>query len=306
MKKCIMIYNPNSGKGKVRQYLEDIVKIINKYDYEVEVICTKYKSHAVEIVKDLEEVDLVMSFGGDGTFNEVMRGNFLRKNKLIIAHIPVGTTNDVGVMFGYGKNILQNVKMTLEGEIKDIDICMINNTPFIYVAGFGKYIDISYGTSSKLKKKLGYLAYIKEGIREFFSKTKMYDVSYIVDGNEYRGLFSLILISSANHIAGINNIYSDVKLDDNKFEVLFCNIDNRKDLIKTLYFLTKYDFSRVPGLFFYRTDNLKIKFHDKARESWGIDGERLHDDSNTFKIKNVVGVKVMMPKKNIKKLFINS
>lgn len=306
MKKCVVIYNPNSGKGRVRQYLEDIAKIINKYDYDVEVICTKYKRHAIEIVKNLEYVDLIMSFGGDGTFNEVMRGNFQRRDKLVIAHIPVGTTNDVGAMFGYGKNILQNVKMTLDGQVKEMDICMINNTPFIYVAGFGKYMDISYGTSRKLKKQLGYLAYIKEGIKAFFSKTKMYDISYVIDNKEYRGLFSLVIISSANHIAGVNNVYTDIKLDDNKFEVLFCNIDKRKDLVKSLYFLTKYDASRVPGLCFYKTDNLKIKFHNKGREFWGIDGEKLSDDSNIFKIKNISGIKVMMPKKNIKKLFINS
>ena len=306
MKKCVVIYNPNSGKGKVKQYLEQIVRLIKKYDYDVDVICTKYRKHAVKIVKDLECVDLVMSFGGDGTFNEVMCGNFERRDKLVIAHIPVGTTNDIGVMFGYGKDIMQNVKMTLDGEIKEIDICMINKVPFIYVAGFGKYMDISYGTSRKSKKRFGYLAYINEGIKEFFSKTKMYDISYVIDGKEYRGLFSLILISSANHIAGISDVYNDVKLDDNKFEVLFCNIRKRKDLIKSLYFFTKYDASRVPGFYFYRTDNLKIKFHNKVHESWGIDGEKLVDDRNIFKIKNVTGVKVMMPKKNIKKLFVNS
>jgi len=301
-----MIYNPNSGKGRVRVHLEDIVKLINKYNYEVEVICTKYKRHAIQIVKELQLVDLVMSFGGDGTFNEVMRGNLERRNKLVIAHIPVGTTNDVGVMFGYGKNLIQNVKMTLDGEIKDIDICMINKTPFIYVAGFGKYMDISYATSFEDKKKLGYLAYIKKGIKAFFSKTKMYDISYVIDDQEYRGLFSLILISSANHIAGIDNVYNDVKLDDNKFEVLFCNINKRKDLIKSVYFFTKYDASKIPGFYFYRTDNLKIKIHNKNHESWGIDGEKLSDNGNVFKIKNMTGVKVMMPKKNIKKLFVNS
>ena len=58
-----------------------IQKILNKYDYEVEVIPTKYKRHAIEIVKNLPKVDLVMSFGGDGTFNEVMTGNFKRKEK---------------------------------------------------------------------------------------------------------------------------------------------------------------------------------------------------------------------------------
>ena len=306
MKKCIVIYNPNSGKGKVKRYLDDIIRIIGSYDYDTDVIETKYKGHAIKIVKKLEFADLVMSFGGDGTFNEVMRGNFLRSERLVLAHIPVGTTNDIGVMFGYGKDILQNVKITLEGEIKKMDIGFIDKTPFVYVAGFGKYMDISYGTPVTSKKRLGYFAYLKEGVKAFFRKTKMYDISYVIDGNEYRGLFSLVLISSANHIAGVNNVYRDVKLDDNKFEVLFCNIEKRKDLFKSLYFLTKYDASRVPGLYFYRTDNLKVRIHDMGHASWGIDGEKLPDRGSVVQFKNVSGVEVMIPKKNIKKLFLNS
>ncbi len=181
MNKCIMIYNPNSGKGKVKNNLSDIVNLIKSYKYNVTVIETKYKRNAIEIVSELDDdVDLVMSFGGDGTFNEIMRGNFIRKKQLVIAHIPVGTTNDVGVMFGYGKNILQNIKDTLEGSVKEIDICMINNIPFIYVAGFGKYMDISYDTPSSMKRKFGYFAYIKEGVKVFFNKTKLYDMSYMI------------------------------------------------------------------------------------------------------------------------------
>ena len=93
--------------------------------------------------------------GGDGTFNEVMDGNLKRQNRLILSHIPVGTTNDVGVMFGYGKNIKQNLKYLLNGVVKGIDVCLINNKPFVYVAGFGKFMQISYDTPRELKKKLG-------------------------------------------------------------------------------------------------------------------------------------------------------
>lgn len=305
MKKCVLVYNPNSGKGKVKKILSDIVSIIEDRGYDVDVFCSKYKGHTIEIVKNIKSADLVMSFGGDGTFNEAMRGNMLRKNRLVLAHIPVGTTNDVGAMFGYGKNILKNVMMTMDGEVKDVDICMINNTPFIYVAGFGKYMDISYGTSRDLKKKLGYFAYIKEGIGAFFSKTKMYDIGYTVDGKEYRGLFSLVLVSSANHIAGFSNVYNDVKLDDNKFEVVFCNIKSKGEIFKSLYFLTKYDASRVPGFYFYRTNKLKLKFYNKGREYWGIDGEKLNDHGDEFEIKIINNVKIIVPKRNIKKLFIN-
>ena len=275
MKKCILLYNPNSGKIKIKSYLKDIEKIINKHDYEVEIIPTKYKRHAIEIVKSLPNVDLVMSFGGDGTFNEVMTGNFKRKQKLLLTHIPVGTTNDIGAMLGYGKNILENVKLSLEGEVKKFDIGMINNHPFIYVAGFGKYTNISYETPRKLKEQIGHLAYIKEGVKAFFDKTKLYDISYEVDGEKYRGLFTLILVSNANHIAGVSNVYKDVKLDDNQLEVLFCNLKKKKDIIRSLYFLTKYDATKVPGLYFYRTSNIKIKINNPDNRSWCIDGEKL-------------------------------
>lgn len=308
MKKCIIIYNPHSGSKQLKKYLPEIEKILLKKGYEVIVITTKYKGHAIEIVETAPNVDLVMSFGGDGTFNEVMTGNFKRKEKLLLTHIPVGTTNDIGAMLGYTKNIIDNVKLSLNGVVKEYDIGLINNHPFIYVAGFGKYTNISYETPRELKKKLGHLAYIKEAITAFFKKTKMYDISYEIDGQKYRGLFSLILISNANHIAGIKNIYKDVKLDDNQLEVVFCTIKKRKDIFKSLYFYTLHGpSSQVPGLYFYRTNNIKIKINSKDYKPWCIDGEKLElDDKDKYKIEISNKVKILTPKKNVSKLFVNN
>lgn len=304
MKKCVIIYNPNSGKKQIEKYFDEIKKLLLDKDYNTEIIATKYKGNATEIVEKITNVDLVMSFGGDGTFNEVMTGNLKRKNKILLTHIPVGTTNDIGIMLGYNKNIIYNVKQSLNGIVKNFDIGLINNKPFIYVAGFGKYIDISYETPRDLKKKLGYLAYIKEGVKEFFSKTKYYDVTYEIKGEEYRGLFSLMLISNANHIAGVSNVYKDVKLDDNQFEIVFCNIKKRQEVLKSLYFLKKYDATKIPGLYFYRTDKIKIKINNNDKKFWCIDGEKLNDSSNEFEITIENNVPILIPTKNVDKLFI--
>jgi YegS/Rv2252/BmrU family lipid kinase len=304
MKKCLIIYNPHSGRHELKKYLPEIAQLLNKKDYEVEIIATKYKGHATELVANTSSVDLVMSFGGDGTFNEVMTGNFQRKEKLLLTHIPVGTTNDIGSMLGYTKNILENVKLSLNGVIKEFDIGLINNHPFVYVAGFGKYTNISYETPRTLKQKIGQLAYIKEAIAAFFSKTKLYDITYEIDGNKYRGLFSLILISNANHIAGIKNVYKDVKLDDNLLEVVFCTIKKRKDILRSLYFLTMHGPSQVPGIYFYRTDNIKIQINQDDYKPWCIDGEKLEQSPNDkYKIEIAKKVKVLIPKKNTNKLF---
>lgn len=304
MKSCVVIYNPISGKKENFKVMPQFEKILNKYGYDSRIIYTKYKGNATEIVRDLEDVDLVISIGGDGTFNEVVTGNYLRDKKLVCAHIPCGTTNDIGVMMGYGKNMINNLKMTLDGVVKEIDICLINGNPFIYVAAIGKFTNIPYETPRKLKKNIGYFAYLAEGVKSLFDKTKLSEIIYEVDGVEYRGLFSFIIVSSANRISGINNFYKDVKLDDNKFEVMLCNITKKKDIVKSLYFLTLYDVSKVPGIYSYKTDKLKIRFVDTPKKPWCVDGEKLNAIDNNYEITIDRSMKMMIPKKNVDKLFV--
>ena len=304
MKKCLVVYNPNSGKYNKEVTLPKIEKILNEYDYSVIIEKTKYKGDATSIVANIDKCDLVVSIGGDGTFNEVMTGNFMRKDRIVLCHLPSGTTNDVGAMWGYGKNMLNNLKLALNGKVKRIDICTINDNPFVYSAGFGKFMNIPYETPRELKKRIGHLAYIREGTRDFFRKVKLYDVTYEIDGEKYRGLFSFALITNANRVAGINNFYKDIKLDDNKFEVLLCNITKLKDIVKTLYFFALYDASKIPGFYFYQTDNIKIKFNSPLKKPLCIDGESFDDMSGSYNIKIDHDVYVLMPKKNINSLFV--
>ena len=305
MKKCLVVYNPNSGKYNKEVTLPKIEKILNEYDYDVVIEKTKYKGDATNIVANIDKCDLVVSIGGDGTFNEVMTGNFMRKDRIVLCHLPSGTTNDVGAMWGYGKNMLNNLKLALNGNVKRIDICTINDKPFVYSAGFGKFMNIPYETPRELKKRIGHLAYIREGARDFFRKVKLYDVTYEIDNEKYRGLFSFALITNANRVAGINNFYKDIKLDDNKFEVLLCNITKLKDIVKTLYFFALYDASKIPGFYFYQTDNIKIKFNSPLKKPLCIDGESFDDMSGSYDIKIDHDVYVLMPKKNINSLFVN-
>ncbi len=305
MKTCVVIYNPNSGhtlkKNKIPVYKE----MIEKYGYSVTFIGTEYKGHAREIVSHIGYVDLVMSMGGDGTFNEIVFGNLQRKNRLVLAHIPVGTTNDVGVMFGYGKSIEKNIQLCLSGEVKGMDICLINKRPFVYVAGFGKFMTIPYDTPRNLKKKYGHLAYLLGGAKDFLSRTKNYDVTYEVNGEKVSGLYSFMLISSANRIAGFNNFYKDIKLDDDTFEVLMCTYTRKIDIVKALGKLITSDAAHVDGFEFYRTSHLKITFKTLPKNAWCVDGEKLEIRTKTYEIMNEKNVQILMPKKNIAKLFVN-
>ena len=305
MKKSALIYNPNSGKGQMLRHLDEFKKILNENEYEVEFFKTEYSKHAIKVIESLnDDYDLVISAGGDGTFNEVVTGNFNRKKRLLLAHIPIGTTNDVGVMFGYGKDPVSNLKLLMNGEKHNIDICLINNHPVVYVAGIGAFLDIPYATPRELKKRIGYLAYLLYGIKSVFKKIPIYKLTYRVNDEEHRGNYSLMLITNANRVAGFNDFYKDVKLDDDAFEVLICNLPRQIDFVRAIYMLKTDRITQAPGVYYYRTNKLEIEFDTPIKSNWCIDGEMLEDQSKKFTITIDKNLKILMPSKNVDKLFV--
>ena len=302
MKKCVVVINPTSGHGLNDKLASKIEEVLKEYRYKPEVIITEYAGHAEEIVMEAD-CDLLVSVGGDGTFYEVMNGNFKRKKQLLLSHIPVGTTNDIGHMYGLGRDIITNLKEILSGVVKKVDICSINGRSFVYVASFGKFMEIPYETPQKLKHRIGHAAYLMSGTKEVFKRTKKYDITYEIDGVKHNGKYSFIIISNANRIAGINNFYRDMKLDDHKFEVMFCSISNLAKLAKAFYTLKTSDISYISGVECYKTDNIKITFND-GMKPWCLDGEKYDSKTTYFEINTNKVVKMLVPRKNVDKLFL--
>ncbi len=302
MKKCVVVINPTSGHGLNEKLAGKIEMVLDEYHYKSEIHITEYAGQAEEIVL-YADCDLLVSVGGDGTFYEVMNGNFRRKKSLLLSHIPVGTTNDIGHMYGLGKDIITNLRDILSGVIKTVDICSINGRSFVYVASFGKFMEIPYETPQKLKHRIGHAAYIMNGAREIFKKTPKYDVTYEIDGVKHNGQYTFIIISNANRIAGINNFYRDMKLDDKKFEVMFCSISNLAALARAFYILKTSDISYINGVECYKTDNLKICFND-GMKPWCLDGEKYDAKTTYFEIDTKKTVRMLVPRKNVDKLFL--
>ena len=49
-KNCLMIYNPRSGKGKVKEKIDIYQRILEENNYEVDTIATKGMGYATEAV----------------------------------------------------------------------------------------------------------------------------------------------------------------------------------------------------------------------------------------------------------------
>lgn len=305
MMKCVLIYNPNSGKLTNRNDIKKLYKVFENYGYEVDIIYTEYKGHAKEITKKLKDVNLLICAGGDGTLNEVISGNIERSKPLLLGHLPLGSVNDVAHMYGLTGSTTRNLVMLLNGARKNIDVCLLNGNPFVYVACIGAWVDISYSTPRKLKEKYGKFAYAIYGIKQLKQKLQFYNVKYTVNGETHEDRFSFIFITNSNRVGGVNNIYDDVKLDDNKFEVLLCDIKNKWDIIRAVYYLTHRKLEDIPVFKYYKTDNIKLEF-DEVPPSWCIDGDELTHESKKFEIKINKDNDMLLPTKNIEKLFENN
>lgn len=304
MKRCVVIYNPASGRDKKKRSVQPFYDILRKYDYDTEIIYTGKKNDGTSIIKELDDdIDLVISAGGDGTLHEVVAGNLQRKHKLTLANLPMGTTNDVGAMYGFTGNYVKNLELLLQGVTKKIDTCYINETPFVYVACLGDYIDMAYNTPRRLKKRLGKIAYILYGLKQLKNKINSYDIKYTIDGKTYEGNYSFFFITNSSHVAGFNDVYYDVKLDDNMFEVAFCKVKTKAEMLKIFILLNNMDAKDVPGIVYHQTNNIDIEFATKPKVSWCIDGEEYPVTTKKFSFRVDQETNMLLPKENVVKLF---
>ena len=157
----------------------------------------------------------------------------------------------------------------------------------------GKFMNIPYDTKNEEKKKMGYFAYLKDGVIEFTEKLKRYKAEVTLDGKKLNDYYSLIMVSNANHIAGINKFHKDVVLNDGKFEVLLCKAAKKRYLI--LNFL-KFLLGRKSKLISMKASEIKIKLSAKPDKKWCIDGEKFEYDGKEYNIKVSQQMKFLVPK----------
>ncbi len=121
--KCLFLYNPNSGKGKIQRKLQLIERMLKmRYD-EVTLYATK---SAEDLQRKAAEgamvYDALIFSGGDGTFNLVLGG--IGERKVDLGYLPSGTANDVARSLGIPKNVKKALKSFSAEGAKRWTVCI--------------------------------------------------------------------------------------------------------------------------------------------------------------------------------------
>lgn len=272
MKKLLFVVNGHSGKGQIKNKLLDIIDIMIKEGYHVQVHTTQEREDATKVVREQAKYyDLVVCSGGDGTLDEAVTGMMQSEVRTPLGYIPAGSTNDFANSLEIPKDMIQAAKTAVLGVPFSCDVGEFNGDYFIYVAAFGIFTDVSYATSQELKNALGHVAYILEGAKRLYT-IKTYHMRVEYDGNEIEGDFLLGMITNSTSVGGFKNMTGkDMKLDDGMFEVTLIhkpkNIIELNTIIASLTNL-KDETDLIDS---FRAES--VKFYSEEEIPWTLDGE---------------------------------
>ncbi len=270
--KILFLINPISGT-KYKGHLPELInKLVDSTFFDVEVIITKYKGEATEIVsqKLTENYGYFVAVGGDGTVNEIAKA--LINTTAVMAILPAGSGNGLARHLHIPMEPRKAIEIINKRKYQAIDYGLINNTPFFCTCGVG--FDALIGEKFAQCKGRGLSNYVKTTISEYFNYQP--ETYRITIDNEQPFNHKAFLITFANASQYGNNAYIAPQAD-----IYDGNLD--------ICLLSPFQLYKAPGigirLFFRNIDKsrlMNIKRGSKIlleRDSDGVvhfDGEPCH------------------------------
>ena len=297
MKKCLFVYNPYSGKGKIAKNEKYIIEKLSE-KFEVEIARSQYAGNIGEIIREKGNAfDVVVGAGGDGTLNEIVDAVMSLDRRVQIGYIPAGTVNDVAHSLYIPRKIKNAVKNILNGKPFSHDVMKVNDKYGIYVCCSGLFTESSYSTAQSQKKKMGKIAYALHGIKKVFS-TPAVKLKLTYEGGEIEGKYAIMLIINSRYVSGMR-MNKRAVLNDGIVDVLLVESKNERVNLGAvrrvlMLFVKGVSHNLKKGVHHLELDKFKIQTTDSTVIN--LDGEKIGAGSfNCEVIKQ--GIDIIVPKK---------
>lgn len=276
MKKMLFFVNPNAGNSGIRAYLLEVLQLFCNGGYEVRVHTTTGPKEITRMIaEEGGNYDMIVVSGGDGTLNEAVSGLMLLEQPPTLGYIPAGTVNDMASSLHLPMHPVEAARIIVNGEDMPLDTATLNGRPYVYVAAFGAFTDVSYATPQDMKKVFGKIAYLLEGVKAL-TGIKPIHAKVTADGFEEEGDYLFGMMCSTTSVGGFRSKALqkklDISLNDGLSEVIFVkNIKSIWDLNEAAAQAIQMNFTDSKHFLYLHTDNLRIEFDREV--AWTMDGE---------------------------------
>ena len=232
MKQAVFLYNTQSGKGKVARNVEAICTVFRAYGYEITPQLIDFGANPFD---GNEAIDLMVVAGGDGTVNYVVNAMKRKGLDIPVGVIPAGTANDFARALGMSCEPLEAARQIASGSIDRVDVGCVNGLWFVNIFSFGIFTTTSQRTPDKRKLRIGKLAYIIEGVKEFRSMHAV-PLEIEADGERF-DLRSLMVLIFNGETAGGFHLARRSSIKDGLFD---CILLEKKNFFRSTLAMCRY------------------------------------------------------------------
>ena len=219
MKNVLVVTNINAGRKKALKYKKQMIKFVLKHT-------SNFKFVDLDQLKetDVNQFDVILVMGGDGTVNKVLP--FMVNTGKTLGIIPCGTANLLAANLGLSSDFKKNLKIIDKGFVRRVDTIGVNEYLSSLRIGFGYDADIICKTPQSLKNKFGYFAYFIAGII-FGWRLKKKNYKLIIDGAERETEASCVIVANCpNMYKKMAYVGNKSKPDDGELEIFILKTTN--------------------------------------------------------------------------------
>ncbi len=283
--KILFIVNPTasgvSARGRV------VIQNALAASHDLTVAETKRRGHATRLAQGAAStgVDVVVSFGGDGTVNEVANG--LVRSRTALAVLPGGSTNVFARTLGFVNEPVEATNQLLSAltrrSIKRVGLGSVNGRFFCFHVGMGYDAAVVEQVERRgnLKRYLGHplfaYAAVDTWVRHFDRSTPPFRVEF---GDEYvDGFFAVCLNTDPYTFLGSRplSLVPGASLDDPLGSVVLTEFGLRSTLRAVGAAVRGGDrLRKVPGVD-VREQLRSLRVVGYRPFPWQVDGDHLGD-----------------------------
>ena len=276
--RCLFVYNPVSGRGKIAKKLDRIVRALGeKYDV-VDACPTKAAGDMERFVREgAEKYDAIVVSGGDGSFNEALQGVACSSRMPELGYIPCGTVNDVAHSLKIPRRLKGALKAICSGENAMLDCMKINDRYAMYIVAAGAFTSATYTTPQSQKQQIGRIAYGVEGLKKNM-KFDVFPVDVEGGGKREQTESVFVMLMNGRYVAGMH-MNRGGSMTDGKIEVAI--IRQRKN---PRFFHRVRAFFALAHLFLFgykvrekqivRMEGSHFEIRTDENVVWNFDGEK--------------------------------
>ncbi|MHA1442559.1 MAG: diacylglycerol/lipid kinase family protein [Candidatus Heimdallarchaeota archaeon] len=283
-----IICNPTTYGGKAKGRWPKYEKALNEAGFEYEIEWTTEQNHAIEIArKASDDHDLIVSYGGDGTVNEIVTGIAQAGYKSTLAILPAGRGNDSAYNIRQTKNIEDLVEMLHLKKHRVIDCIKVNDGDrySMSVGGAGLDADVSVQVANK-KTRIIYNIALYNSFFRYRPRHMLIDID---DGKEVFDIKSLTtMVGNGQRVGDGLLVTPDAVIDDGILDIMIVGDTTILESLIVSTRLKKGTHLTHPKIDIYQGKRVSIESKDDKKVYGHVMGEYLGELPYTFEVEHKV------------------